>query len=61
MQKIPKKLIDRSIRNVKDDILDFYQRAADRMFPKPFPNGRAFRRLLPVSKPVHLVAIATKR
>jgi 2-polyprenyl-3-methyl-5-hydroxy-6-metoxy-1,4-benzoquinol methylase len=55
-----KKMIDYSIRNIKDAVSDAYRNVADRMFPRPFPNGRSFRRLLQASNEIHLVAIATK-
>jgi 2-polyprenyl-3-methyl-5-hydroxy-6-metoxy-1,4-benzoquinol methylase len=60
-QRERKKLTDFSLGDVIRSLKYAYGRAADRMFPRSFPSGRAFRQLLSTNQPIHLVGIATKK
>jgi 2-polyprenyl-3-methyl-5-hydroxy-6-metoxy-1,4-benzoquinol methylase len=59
-----RKLIDHSFRDIarlaRDFTLNGLARMGDAISPRPFPNGRAFTRLLPTYRPRHLVAMAVK-
>lgn len=60
MPQPQRKLIDYSLRDVRHILTEGARKAADWIFPRPFPGGRVFRRLTSATKPVHLVAIASK-
>lgn len=58
-------ILDTSIRELlrgcRDLLLNSYALLADRVSPRPFPNGRMFMRRVPTYRPVHLVAVGVKR
>jgi 2-polyprenyl-3-methyl-5-hydroxy-6-metoxy-1,4-benzoquinol methylase len=49
-----------AIRVLKRKIFYAYARRADRLLPRPFPNGREFQRRAVALYPLHLVAVGQK-
>jgi 2-polyprenyl-3-methyl-5-hydroxy-6-metoxy-1,4-benzoquinol methylase len=64
-QRPRKRLLDTSprdvLRGIRNQVRGLWDETLDHLAPRPFPQGRAFRRKSLTYDPMHLVAIAVKK